>query len=412
MIKVLMIGQLPKEFGGNYTTGAAKVLLELSKQKTKDTELYTFATNAKNKEVARCSHNSIHYYGYSLLLWDIIIDFIFHPIKCIREWHHYKYVDHENPLRYAFYKANIQRVIKKVGPDIIHVHSIGNVSPVKFALGNSKTPVLLTCHGIFYRGEASGKLRDIHLGNIKLADYYTGLTEESCEEYERFLGVKREEVTVIPNGVDCKKFYFDKEKRKDIRKVFNLRDETKVFITVASVQERKGQLAFVKLLQRLDLDCQYWIIGEGPDMTIIEDYINNGGLSDKIKLLGYKNSDELYAYYSAADIYAHVSTKEGQALCEIEARATGLRVIVNEPIVGTVPNIDSYNYFILNMDTPDNKALKEWVNSESIERKSDTSLDWSVIATKYAVLYHEIINKKDYYWRISVFKQENCNKCN
>ena len=32
-MKVLLIGQLPKEIGGNYTTGAANVVYELSKQR-------------------------------------------------------------------------------------------------------------------------------------------------------------------------------------------------------------------------------------------------------------------------------------------------------------------------------------------------------------------------------------------
>ena len=32
-MRILIIGQLPKEIGGNYTTGAANVVYELSKQR-------------------------------------------------------------------------------------------------------------------------------------------------------------------------------------------------------------------------------------------------------------------------------------------------------------------------------------------------------------------------------------------
>ena len=97
---------------------------------------------------------------------------------------HYHTVDHQSILRFAFYEANIREAIKRVQPDLIHVNSIANVSPVRFAIGKSKIPMLLTCHGIFYRGDEKDVVnRDRNLGNIKLADAYSGLTLESLNEY-------------------------------------------------------------------------------------------------------------------------------------------------------------------------------------------------------------------------------------
>lgn len=394
-MKILMIGQLPKEVGGNYTTGAAKVLYELSKQHTENATLHTFATNLRNSKAKLISHYSYEYIGYRYLLLDILLDILCHPINTIKEWQHYKRVDHDTPFRYALYKANIKRAIKEVQPDIIHVHSIGNVSPVRFALGSKKTPLLLTCHGIFYRGEPEGILRDKHLGNIGLADYYSGLTEESKQEYETLLGVSMDRVAVIPNGVDCGKFYYDIERRRELRGEMGVSDETIVFITVASLQERKGQLAFIKQLANTNLNYQYWLIGSGPDEKIIKTFITKQGLQSKVLLLGYKNSDELYKFYSAADVYAHVSTMEGQALCEIEARATGLKVVVNEHILGTLPEFREDTHFVINMDNPDMKAMALWIKSSNTERQSNTSLDWSVVSKKYALLYQEILKGRN-----------------
>lgn len=392
MYKVLMIGQLPKEAGGNYTTGAAKVLFELSKQHTENVMLHTFATNLKNSKAKRISQYSCEYIGYRYLLLDIIIDILCHPIKTIKEWQHYMRVDHDTPFRYALYKANIKRAIKEIQPDIIHVHSIGNVSPVRFALGSKNTPLLLTCHGIFYRGESKGILRDRHLGNIGLADYYSGLTEESKHEYETLLGVRKDRVAVIPNGVDCAKFYYDIVKRRELRTEMGLADDTTVFITVASLQERKGQLAFIRQLANTNFNYQYWLIGSGPEEEDIKSFIIKHNLQLKVLLLGYKNSDELYKYYSAADVYAHVSTMEGQALCEIEARATGLRVVVNETILGTLPEFRGDTHFVINMVNPDLKAMALWIKSSNTERQSNNSLDWSVVSKRYAQLYQDILN--------------------
>lgn len=394
-MRILMIGQLPKEAGGNYTTGAAKVVYELSKQRIDKVELFTYATNAPYDAVKKHCGYENQYIGYKKYIWLIMKDVVLHPIRTFREWQHYRHIDHESPLRFAFYKANIKKAIALVCPDLIHVHSIGNVSPVRFALGSKKTPLLLTCHGIFYRGEPEGILRDKHLGNIGLADYYSGLTEESRQEYETLLGVGKDRVAVIPNGVDCGKFYYDIEKRRELRVEMGLSDETIVFITVASLQERKGQLAFIKQLANTNLNYQYWLIGSGPDETDIKAFIAKQGLQSKVLLLGYKNSDELYKYYSAADVYAHVSTMEGQALCEIEARATGLKVVVNEHILGTLPEFREDTHFVINMDNPDMKAMALWIKSSNTERQSNTSLDWSVVSKKYALLYQDILKGRN-----------------
>ena len=392
MIKVLMIGQLPKEVGGNYTTGAANVVYELSKKKVNALNLYIFGTNISNARAIRFSSFANQYIGYRFLIFDILFDALFHPRKTAAEWKHYKNIDHANPLRYAFYKANIKRAISVVRPDIIHVHSIGNISPTRFAIDNYKMPLLLTCHGIFYRGDSSDIIqRDRYLGNIRFANYYSGLTKESLNEYESILGVDKTKVYVVPNGVDCSKFYYDVDIRVSLRKLMNVSDETKVFITVASVQERKGQFKFIKLIEKLPIDCQYWIVGTGPDIPLIQNYIIQKKL-DNIKLLGYQSADVLFKYYSAADIYAHVSTKEGQALCEIEANATGLRTIVNKAIVGTIPDLKKGDYFVTDIDNfTDSTDLLDWLNQPTAPRTSRTSFDWQEIAEMYASLYRKIV---------------------
>ena len=44
-IKVLSIAQLPKEVGGTYTSGIARVAYELSKQSVDGVKTYMYATN-------------------------------------------------------------------------------------------------------------------------------------------------------------------------------------------------------------------------------------------------------------------------------------------------------------------------------------------------------------------------------
>lgn len=395
-MRVLLIGQLPKEMGGNYTTGAANVVYELSKQKEGGVEYYTYGTNIKANAAEKVSSYPNQYIGYRIKPLRMLITALIHPISTYKHLIHYKNVDHQNVLRFFFYEVNLSEVINRTCPDLIHVNSINNVSPVRFAIGNRDIPILLTCHGIFYRGDLNDtEARDCYHGNIPLADAYSGLTQESLDEYEKILGVSRERVAVIPNGVDCKKFFYSTEERNNIRKAFDVADGCKVFITVASVQERKGQFAFIKILEKLNVDYQYWIIGKGPDVALIENYIKDHKIQDRIKLLGYRTADQLFKYYSAADVYAHSSWKEGQALSELEANATGLRTIVNKMVVGTIASDTTSNdYYILDFDNINIEELNRWICSEQTARQSRTTFDWSMIARQYAQLYNHIICNK------------------
>mgnify|MGYP004514006127 CR=1 FL=1 len=394
-MRVLLIGQLPKEIGGNYTTGAANVVLELSKQKVSDVQYYTYGTNITSVAARKASLYQNQYIGYKFRPVRMFIRALCHPFETFNHLWHYRNIEHQNVFRYAFYEDNIREAIEHVKPDLIHVNSISNVSPVRFAIGKKNIPLILTCHGIFYRGDKTDIVnRDRFLGNIKLADAYTGLTIESLDEYEKILAIPKEQVSVIPNGVDCKKFYYSSEERRKIRMEYGASDSCKVFITVASIQERKGQLLFLKELSRLNIDFQYWIIGKGPDEENIHKFILENNLEEKVKLLGYKKSNELYKFYSAADIYAHPSWKEGQALSELEANATGLRTVVNKAIVGTIANdITSSDYYIIDFNKIDLKSFTQWILQEPQNRQSRTTFDWSKVAAKYGDLYKSIIEQ-------------------
>lgn len=173
-----------------------------------------------------------------------------------------------------------------------------------------------------------------------------------------------------------------------------MKDGCKVFITVASVQERKGQLVFLKMLSMLDIDFRYWIVGKGPDEEVILQYVEENGLQGKVRMLGYKAANELYKYYSAADIYAHSSWKEGQALSELEANATGMRTIVNKEIIGTIASdVNSEDYYVLDFDNVAVDSLVEWIQRDQKERSSRTTFDWSAIAKRYLNLYNQIIKE-------------------
>ena len=373
--------------GGNYTTGIAKVVYELSRQQVEGVQYAVYATNAKQSNI-HISSSQAAYCGYQFLVGRMLRNVLTHPLRTLKEWRIYKQSAKVNPLRYEFYKANFQKVIEQVDPDIIHMNGCG-IEPLYFANKN-RIPVILTCHGVFQRTvnpQSAAKL---------YADYVTGLTDETLEEIKNYLCVAEDKITIIPNGVDSKQFYYSEEGRNTIRTELGVKPDTKVFITVASVQERKGQLRFTQILKDWpESNWEYWIVGKGPDEEAIRNYCAAHGLSNKVRLLGFKTGAELYKYYSAADIYAHASTMEGQALCEIEAFSTGLKILVNEIIKGTIAKseLEAGDYLMMDFAKPDYQRLAEWSASRKTPRQSVTTMDWSRVAEQYAALYRRVLKQ-------------------
>lgn len=392
-IKILSIGQVPIEVGGNYTTGIARVVYELSKQKYDKVEVFFYGTNIKDCRAKELSNYMNQYMGYVFSPFDYLFKCIIHPVDTFRRWYHYKRKSYNNPLHYDFIWYNFRRAIEKIRPDLIHLHGFG-LDALYFANKDYNIPILHTHHGVMWDGDENDKItKHRYLNNIHFADYYTGLNDEVRRKMLN-LGIPNEKITIIPNGVDCKKYYYSYTDRLKLRSDLNIPNKRLVFVTVGVVIERKGQLKTLKLLMQLGIDFEYWIIGKGPDEETITNFVKSNSLQSKVKLLGYKNDTDLYRYLSAADIYMHASDMEGQALSETEAYATGLRVVVNSRIARTVVGdvSDANIYHVIDYENPDIKSLIEWIN-QSVCRESRSKYDWSTIASLYQELYLTLLQR-------------------
>lgn len=392
-IKVLSIAQLPKEVGGTYTSGIARVAYELSKQSVDGVKTYMYATNISSQNAVRLCQYTNQYMGYVIKPFSILVEVVRHPKRTIKQWLFYKNKSYENPIRFEFLRYNIKRAIEIIKPDIIHMHS-GGIDALYFA-NETKIPVILTLHGMMWDGdERDFKTKNRYLNNLPLVDYYTGLNKEVKRKMARF-DLSEDKITLIPNGIDSSKFYFSPEKRLEFRKMNGVDEDCTVFMTVGRVIDRKGQFDTLKILESLGIKYQYWIMGKGPDFEPIQQYVSENHLEEKVRLFGYIGDKDLYQYHSAADIYAHASTMEGQSLAEIEAFSTGLRVLLRkeiaETVIGDAYN-DNSNYFIADYNNVNKTNLIDWISRSNFERSSRKKYDWSIIQRQYVELYHRILN--------------------
>jgi len=147
------------------------------------------------------------------------------------------------------------------------------------------------------------------------------------------LQIPEEKITVIPNGVDIKKFHpFSKEAA---RRKLQLPLNKRILLSVGGLIPRKGFDLLIKALKLLfeewyERDLYLVIVGEGSSRRALEQLINTLGLGEHVYLAGAIPHQELYFWYSAADLFCLASSREGWPNVVLEALASGTPVVATD----------------------------------------------------------------------------------
>jgi teichuronic acid biosynthesis glycosyltransferase TuaC len=136
------------------------------------------------------------------------------------------------------------------------------------------------------------------------------------------LEFRPEQVTVLRNGVDLKKFF--PQDREKIRRELNLDRPT--LISVGHLIERKGHDLVIGALKELS-EHVLLIIGEGPQRAGLQSLVSSLGLVSRVRFLGAISHDEMARYYSAADALVLASSREGWPNVLLESMACGTPVV-------------------------------------------------------------------------------------
>lgn len=116
------------------------------------------------------------------------------------------------------------------------------------------------------------------------------------------------------------------------------RAEPPILLTVSRLISRKGVDTVLKALPsllNLTPDLQYWIVGDGPERSSLEQLAHNLQISENVRFfLGPFASEELPEFYRRASIYVmttreeyEVGSVEGFGIVYLEASASGLPVV-------------------------------------------------------------------------------------
>jgi teichuronic acid biosynthesis glycosyltransferase TuaC len=152
------------------------------------------------------------------------------------------------------------------------------------------------------------------------------------------LGVPRNKVAVIGNGIDPRRFQF--LERTEARRQLGLAQDGRIALSVGSLLPVKCHELLISATAQLTTrhpDLRLYIAGEGPMRPKLEALILERGMSGRIALLGNQPNERLGLWFNAADISCLSSSREGWPNVVSESIACGTPVVATR--VGGVAEI-------------------------------------------------------------------------
>jgi glycosyltransferase involved in cell wall biosynthesis len=138
------------------------------------------------------------------------------------------------------------------------------------------------------------------------------------------LGIDESRVTVLRNGVDLTRFR--PIERNVAREQLGIAARGPLLVSVGLLIERKGHHFVIEALQSLP-DAQLMIVGEGEWDSRLRRLAEKLGVADRVHFVGRAKHEDLYRYYSAADVMVLASSREGWANVLLESMACGTPVV-------------------------------------------------------------------------------------
>ena len=139
------------------------------------------------------------------------------------------------------------------------------------------------------------------------------------------LGVDRDRIEVIRNGVDLELFEY--------RNPSEVRGRLDWFgpllLSVGHLIPRKGHDLVIRALSEIE-GARLAIIGEGPEGPRLKSLAARLGLAERVYFVGRVPHQELANFYSAADLLVLASSREGWANVLLEALACGTPVVATD----------------------------------------------------------------------------------
>lgn len=109
------------------------------------------------------------------------------------------------------------------------------------------------------------------------------------------------------------------------------RTDALLMVTVGRLEPQKAYMRLLRMMNRLiteGIDVNLWILGDGTERNMLEHYVSEHQMQDRVCLLGFHTNP--YKYLRQGDLFVCSSLSEGYSTAVTEALILGLPVITTD----------------------------------------------------------------------------------
>ncbi|MDA2921964.1 glycosyltransferase [Patescibacteria group bacterium AH-259-L07] len=164
-----------------------------------------------------------------------------------------------------------------------------------------------------------------------LIDHYFAVSQAVKTLYVMKLGINPDKLTVIPNGVELKRFQLKYTEKNKIRKTLNLDELDQVMIYVARLQVMKGHDILLQAIYQLRQEfprIQLLLVGDGKLRPGLENFVTRHQLKKHVLFLGSRL--DIPEVLSASNIFVFPTLYEGMPNALLEAMAAQLPIVATD----------------------------------------------------------------------------------
>lgn len=288
--------------------------------------------------------------------------------------------------------------------DVIHIHHPDPMACLALFLSGYKGPVVLHWHSDILKQKTLLKLyRPLQNWLLRKARFIVGTTPVYVRE-SPFLQKVQCKVTSIPIGISEVKP--GQERVADIRAKYAGK---KIIFSLGRLVEYKGYEYLIKAARRLNDDCVVLIGGKGPLKEHLQNLIDEQGVADRVKLIGFIGDKELPDYFGACDLFclSSIWKTEAFAIVQLEAMACGKPVVATNIPESGVSWVNRNGVSGLNVDPQNADALAEAIItilsdeqlyrrlSEGARQRYETLFTKKLMTENCLAMYQALLHKSE-----------------
>jgi L-malate glycosyltransferase len=235
------------------------------------------------------------------------------------------------PSEFAAFRDELRGWLDELRPDLVHA---GPTHACGYAMALTEFhPWLLMSWGsdVLYFVDQGSEWRQATEFALASADSFFCDCDTVRARAKQLAKISEDHIVQLPWGIEKDSFFPEGPlpEKGDVPRGAS----TRVVISTRSWEQLYGIDVLLEGFHRaytMDSSLRLLLLGNGPDVARVDDFIAGHGLAGVIYTPGNVSRQEMPKWFRAADIYISCTVTDGTSISLLEAMATGLPVVVSD----------------------------------------------------------------------------------